>query len=56
MTSVEACVEEILKRGLDDWIQAAEVASVAKLTGLQTTDLGVQDLALEVIAELIHNG
>ena len=55
MTSVDACVEEVLKRGLEDWIQAAEVASVAKVTGGQRTDLGIQTLALEVVAELVRS-
>jgi U3 small nucleolar ribonucleoprotein component len=27
---LQACIDELLKRGLDDWIQAAEVAFVAK--------------------------
>jgi hypothetical protein len=51
---VDACVEEILDRGLDDWIQASEVASVAKLTGGEATTEGIESLALEVIGHLVR--
>lgn len=31
-TTLKRCVDELLKRGIDDWVQAAEVAFVAQST------------------------
>jgi hypothetical protein len=56
MTPLEICVVEVVKRGLDDWVDAAEVAWVVKFTGDQTTDSGIESLALEVIARLLRRG
>lgn len=55
MTNIDACVTEMLKRGLDDWIQAAEVASVAKSVQKQTTSADIRRVALEVIAEVLQS-
>lgn len=52
---IDACVSEVLKRGLDDWIQAAEVASVAKSIQKQATSADVRRVALGVIAEVLQN-
>lgn len=56
MIPVEICVVEVLRRGLDDWIQAAEVASVAKLTGGQSTNSDIEELALSIIQDLVDRG
>jgi hypothetical protein len=54
MMPLEICVAEVLTRGLDDWIQAAEVASVAKLTGGQSTSSEIEALALSIIEDLVN--
>lgn len=51
-----ACVNEILLLGLDDWIQAAEVASVARTVGGAATEGDVQQLSIEIIREVIRSG
>ena len=54
MTTVDACATELLKRGLDDWIQAAEVASVVQSVDRQATSADIRRVALEVIDELLR--
>ncbi|MEO8904124.1 MAG: hypothetical protein ABI627_21610 [Polyangiaceae bacterium] len=56
MTTVDECVIEVVRRGLDDWVQAAEVVSVAQSIGGQTTSAATQRVALEVIGELLRSG
>ena len=47
------CVDEILVRGLDDWIQAAEVAYVSRLCGKVKTLDDTRNLSIDVIGELL---
>ncbi len=47
------CVVDLLKRGQDDWIQAAEIASVARTVGGATTEEEARDLSLRVLRELL---
>jgi hypothetical protein len=54
MTTLEECVAELLKRGLDDWIQAAEVASVVKSHSGQGMADSIDSMALEVIGQLLR--
>jgi hypothetical protein len=54
MTMQDECITQVLRRGLDDWIQAAEVASVVKSCSGQSTPEGIDRVALEVIGELLH--
>ena len=56
VTSVDAFVTDVLKRGLDDWIQAGEVASVVLSADKQATTNDIRRVALEVIAELVRSG
>jgi hypothetical protein len=53
---IQRCVDDLVKRGADDWIQAAEVAWVAKSIGEASTDTDVRDLALELIREVVQHG
>ena len=48
------CIDDLLKRGTDDWIQAAEVASVARTVGGATGEEEVRDLSLRVLRELLE--
>jgi hypothetical protein len=54
--SLLACVNEILLLGLDDWIQAAEVASVARTVGGAATESDVQQLSIEMICDVVRAG
>jgi len=52
--TVAACVDEVLVRGLDDWIQAAEVASIARTHGGAKGDDEMRRTSLEVVEELLR--
>lgn len=54
MSTLEVCATEVLKRGLGDWIQAAEVASVVQSVVMQPMNVDIRRLALEVIDELVR--
>jgi hypothetical protein len=53
---IQDCIEDILVRGLDDWIQAAEVASVSRATGGAQSDEASRDLSLKLIRKLLEDG
>jgi len=53
VTKLEAYIGEVLKRGLDDWIQAAEVVAVVQSIDSEASVAEVQRVALEVIDELV---
>jgi hypothetical protein len=50
-----ACVRDVLRRGLDDWIQAAEVVSVAISIGGASTEVDQRTLSLEIIRNVVEN-
>ncbi len=54
VTTVDTCAAEVLKRGLDDWIQVAEVVSVVQSVAKQPTNADIRRMALEVIEELVR--
>jgi hypothetical protein len=49
-------IDEILMLGLDDWIQASEIASVARTVGGAATEGEVQRLSLDIIRGVIKEG
>jgi hypothetical protein len=51
--NISQCVDEVLVRGLDDWIQAAEVASIARTRGGAREDDEVRRISIEVVRELL---
>ena len=51
--SLRECLDDLLVCGLDDWIQAAEIASVARTIGAAVTEVEVRDLSLRLVRELI---
>jgi hypothetical protein len=51
-----ACINEILLLGLDDWIQASEIASVTRTVGGAATHDEVRQLSLEIIRKVIKDG
>jgi hypothetical protein len=56
MKHQHACVDDILMRGLDDWIQAAEVVSVVKSALAAVPEADILDLSRNVIRELVKGG
>jgi hypothetical protein len=54
--ALNACIEDVLDRGLDDWIDITEVASVAKTVGGAVTDAEIQELSIEIIRSVIQEG
>jgi hypothetical protein len=53
---LQRCVDELLKRGIDDWVQTAEVAYVAQFTGGAVTREEIRQLSLELINTVVHRG
>ena len=53
MSLVDKCVSDVLIRGLDDWVQAAEVASVARDVGGAIGASEVLSVSLEVYRSLL---
>jgi hypothetical protein len=53
---LQACIEDLLVRGLDDWVQAAEVASVSRTTGGAQSDEASRELSLRLIRKLLEDG
>ena len=49
-------LDELLLRGLDDWVMAAEVASLARSVGGAATDTEVRDMAVEAISAVVEDG
>lgn len=47
------CIDNLLKEGLVDWIQAAEIASVARTVGGAIRRDEVRDLSFRIIRELL---
>ncbi len=52
--STSSCINEILVRGLDDWIQAAEVASIARTHGGAKGDDETRKISIEIVRELLN--
>lgn len=48
------CIDELLMRGCDDWIQAAEVASVAVEIGHADTPDAIRTMSLQMIRWVVE--
>ena len=53
---LESCVDELLVRGEDDWVHAAEVAEVAQSIGGARTDADIQELSIDLVREVVERG
>lgn len=51
--NLDSCIAELLVRGLDDWIQAAEVASIARTHGGAKGDDETRKISMAVVRELL---
>lgn len=47
------CIDELLVRGLDDWIDAAEVSWVSRAVGGARGEQEIRNLALRIVEELL---
>jgi hypothetical protein len=54
--NLNACIDEILNRGLDDWVHAAELVFVAISVGGAVTDAEIRDLSIEILRKVIKEG
>ena len=56
LQSLQLCIDNLLMRGTDDWIDASEVAGIAfEVGGAKSTD-DVRLLALAVIRHVVQEG
>ena len=46
------CIEDVLIRGLDDWVQAAEFASAVQLAGAPKAE--IRERSLDVLQEMLQ--
>jgi hypothetical protein len=54
--TLKLCIDDLVMRGCDDWIQAAEVASVAiEVGGAQSRDR-IRELSLQMIRHVVEQG
>jgi hypothetical protein len=54
--NTQECIDDLLMRGCDDWVDVAEVISVAKFTGHARSAEEVRDLSLKLIREVVQQG
>jgi len=53
---LDACVREVLNRGLQDWVDAAEVAWVAQSVGGATAAGFAFELSIGIISNVLQEG
>jgi len=53
---LEECANEMLKRGLDDWVDAAEVASLIRSTCDAPREADVQKMSLQIVHNAVEQG
>ena len=53
---IQECVDDLVMRGCDDWVQASEVASVAITEGGARSEKEIQDLSFEMTRRVIRDG
>lgn len=54
--NLNQCIVEVLRSGLDDWIQASEVASIAIWAGGAKGDQQIRQLSLDTIHHVLERG
>lgn len=54
--ATDTLIDELLIRGADDWVTAAEVAWVAKSSGGAETNDGIRTLSLKLIQDVLVAG
>ena len=56
LSPLERSVDELLTCGADDWVDAAEVAWVARSVGGATTEAEIRELSIDLIREVLEQG
>jgi hypothetical protein len=54
--TIKECVEDVVMRGCDDWLDACGVASVAMSIGHAHSAEEIRDLSLKIIREVVQQG
>ena len=54
--TIKQCIDDLLMRGCDDWVDASEVAFVAKEIGHAQSAEEIRDLSLKMIREVVQQG
>jgi hypothetical protein len=54
--TIQDCINDLLMRGCDDWVDVAEITSVAKFTGHARSEEEIWDLSLTIIREVVQQG
>jgi hypothetical protein len=54
--TIKECVEDVVMRGCDDWLDACGVASVAMNIGHAHSAEEIRDLSLKIIREVVQQG
>jgi hypothetical protein len=52
----QMCIDDLLVRGCDDWVDACEVASVAIEVGGAKAESDIRELSLELIRNVVQQG
>ena len=54
--TIKQCIDDLVMRGCDDWLYAAEVAYAAKEIGHAQSADEIRDLSLKIIREIVEQG
>jgi hypothetical protein len=54
--TIQHCINELLMSGCDDWVNVAEVTSVAKFTGHAQSVDEIRELSFKLIGEVVRQG
>lgn len=54
--TLQACVDDLLRRGIGDWIQASELAWVVMYTCGAATDAEIQAMSVDLVREVLQQG
>jgi hypothetical protein len=52
----QACINEILMAGADDWVPLAEVVGIVQEDGGVTAEEAIQDFSLKLIRKVVEQG
>ncbi|NNF56466.1 MAG: hypothetical protein HKN03_18725 [Acidimicrobiales bacterium] len=56
MKDLALLLDELLIRGCDDWVMAAEVAWVVRSNGQAETEEGIRSISLEIVRAALERG
>jgi hypothetical protein len=50
------CVNEVVRRGREDWLDASEIAALAATVGQASTVVAIRDMSLRIIHHVLMHG